>query len=297
MKTDIFNLDLNLYKVFCAVAECKSISNAAEKLFVTQQAVSHNIKKLEEELGAKLFIRIPRGVEITPEAEKLYNTIKSSINGIAVGLDSFNEDKTLNSGEIRIGVNSIIYETCLCNYIENFHKGYPNIKYKIFSNSAIELLNMLKNHDIDMVVSTASSENIENAFSRKSIDKLDFAFVGNEKYKTLAKEEDISLKELAKHPLLLFNKRSEIRAYLNKCFENSDIVLKPVMEFTHYEPLITSIKKGMGIGYVIENAVREEIASKNLFKIPVKEVSHSKDVSIIYNEDYLSIASKTFILM
>lgn len=96
------NFDLNLYKVFYTVAQTKSISKAAELLYVSQPAVSYNIKALEEALGGKLLYRNPKGVELTPEAEKLYDSVKSCYQSLLVGEKLFTEDTNLTHGEIHI---------------------------------------------------------------------------------------------------------------------------------------------------------------------------------------------------
>lgn len=80
---ELNNIDLNLCKSFVAVAKSGSISKAAEMLYVSQPAVSRNIKILEDRLECKLFNRTAKGVELTADAQKLmyymenaYNTIK-----------------------------------------------------------------------------------------------------------------------------------------------------------------------------------------------------------------------------
>jgi DNA-binding transcriptional LysR family regulator len=96
------NFDLNLYKVFVTVAGTKSISKAAELLYVSQPAVSYSIKTLEEALGGKLFFRTPKGVELTPEAEKLYDSVKTSYRSLAIGEKLFMEDKNLSTGDLYV---------------------------------------------------------------------------------------------------------------------------------------------------------------------------------------------------
>lgn len=96
------NFDLNLYKVFYTVAKTKSISKAAEMLYVSQPAVSYSIKSLEASLGGALFFRTPRGVELTPEAEKLYSAVKDCYNSLSVGERIFKEDKELINGDLYI---------------------------------------------------------------------------------------------------------------------------------------------------------------------------------------------------
>lgn len=96
------NFDLNLYKVFLTVAQTKNISKAAELLYISQPAISYDIKMLENALGGKLFYRTSKGVELTPEAEKLYNAVSNSFNILSVGEKIFTEDRNLQTGELSI---------------------------------------------------------------------------------------------------------------------------------------------------------------------------------------------------
>ncbi len=96
------NFDLNLYKIFYIVAQTKNISKAAELLYVSQPAISYHIKMLENSLGGKLFYRTSKGVELTPEAEKLYVAVKECYQCLTVGEKIFTEDKDLKQGELYI---------------------------------------------------------------------------------------------------------------------------------------------------------------------------------------------------
>ncbi len=96
------NFDLNLYKIFYTVAQTKSISKAAELLYVSQPAISYSIKTLETTLGGPLFYRTSKGVELTPEAEKLYNAVSDCYNTLLLGEKIFTEDKDLITGDLYI---------------------------------------------------------------------------------------------------------------------------------------------------------------------------------------------------
>ena len=77
----MYNYDnLSKYKVFLCVAECGSISQSAEQLYISQPAVSMTIKKLEESLGTTLFLRKPRGVVLTENGRLLYDGVKQALN-------------------------------------------------------------------------------------------------------------------------------------------------------------------------------------------------------------------------
>ena len=79
----MYNYDnLSKYKVFLCVAECGSISQSAEQLYISQPAVSMTIKKLEESLGTTLFLRKPRGVVLTENGRLLYDGVKQACEDI-----------------------------------------------------------------------------------------------------------------------------------------------------------------------------------------------------------------------
>ena len=90
------DINFELYKVFYEVANAKSISKGAEKLMISQPAVTQSIKTLEDELNGKLFIRTPKGVILTNEGEILYNYIKENPKNAKLELKNELKD-TLNS--------------------------------------------------------------------------------------------------------------------------------------------------------------------------------------------------------
>ena len=96
------NIDLEFYKVFCTIAEKGSFSGAAEKLYISQPAITQTMKKLEEQLGGKLFYRNNNGVALTEEGKKLYEYIKDSIDVISNASLKFKQYMNLEEGIIRI---------------------------------------------------------------------------------------------------------------------------------------------------------------------------------------------------
>ena len=98
------HMSLDFYRVFYYVAQCRSISRAAEMLYSNQPNVTRTIKNLEQALGCKLFIRSNRGVTLTPEGEKLYAHISTAMEQIQTGEQALRSAVDLESGTISIGV-------------------------------------------------------------------------------------------------------------------------------------------------------------------------------------------------
>lgn len=242
------NFDLNLYKVFCTVAETKNITAAAELLFISQQAVSYSIKQLETALNGRLFFRTPKGVVLTPEAEKLYAHVKESLNNIITGQNIFTEDKELKSGYIRIGCTAGLFDICVYKYVANFHRIYPNIEIHIISKPTHDLFKLLRNHDIDLMARKFVDDGSSSEFAFKIFDKITNCMVGNKEYKFLADKKSVSLKELNQYPLLVIQKGSYERTHLEEDFKKNGLELKPLMDFSNHAPIMSLAREGIGIG-------------------------------------------------
>ncbi len=124
-------MNLELYKIFYVVAECKNITKASEKLYISQPAITKHIKHLEEYLGTPLFIRTKKGVVLTEVGEKIFLKVKHALtlfDEIPKELSGFN---MLEKGTIKIGISTSLTKKFLLNYIKKFHLIHPNIIFNI----------------------------------------------------------------------------------------------------------------------------------------------------------------------
>jgi DNA-binding transcriptional LysR family regulator len=177
------NINFELYKVFYEVANEKSISKGAEKLLISQPAVTQSIKTLESELGGQLFIRTPKGVILTEEGQVLYNYISEGMRYFINGSNKFTSLKELDSGNINIGATTIISEQYLMPYLKEFHNIYPNININIINDLTDNLIKKLRNGDIDILIMSINNEDNIKDLDIIPITNLHDIFVGNIKYK------------------------------------------------------------------------------------------------------------------
>ena len=127
------NINLELYKTFYYVAKNESITRAASELLISQPAISKAIKTLEEQLNTPLFIRKRDGVKLTEAGETIYNKIKGAMELIDSAEENIKSLTNLDSGSINIGASKTIIHEYLMPYIKKFHKDYPNINIRIFT--------------------------------------------------------------------------------------------------------------------------------------------------------------------
>ena len=288
-----FDFDMNLYKVFYVVAKNNSFSKAAEELFVTQPSVSYSIKQLEDRLNIKLFKRNHKGIKITPEGKEVLEYVKKSYNDISVGERSLKENRNLNSGKISIGVQSHIGRFFLFPYLEEFHKKYPNIEINISSRNTAELIKLLENNDIDFVIDTSPIETEYSNLFIEPLMELEHCFVTSKNY--LIKNKNMKIQELKDYNLILPVYRSTPRRQLTNLLKNENIELNPFMTIETTEMLIDAVKKNMGIGYVIKNAIEEELNNKVLKEISVNVQLPKLLLNLVYIESNLTYIPKIFI--
>lgn len=260
------NVNFELYKVFYEVANSKSISKGAEKLMISQPAVTQTIKTLENELGGKLFIRTPKGVILTHEGEELYNYIKEGMNYFINGTNKFMSLKKLDTGTLNIGSTTTISEHYLIPYLKKFHELYPNIIVNITNDLTDNLIKGLRNGSLDIIIISIPNNPTKDLNIQK-LTELHDIFVGGMKYQT---KKYSSIHEMLQEPILLQKKPSVTRINLDNYFTERNLVCNPKMEVVSHSLLTNLIEANFGIGLVTEEFVKDKL-NNSLFKINIKE--------------------------
>lgn len=256
------DINFELYKVFYEVANEKSISKGAEKLMISQPAVTQSIKTLEGELGGQLFIRTPKGVILTTEGEILYNYIKDGMSYFVNGANKFMSLKNLDSGVINIGATTIISEKFLMPYLKEFSNKYPNIVINVVNDLTDNLTKRLRNGDLDIVIMSVNSNTNIKDLKLKEIISLNDIFVGSEKYKNKKIETTEGLLE----ELLLQKYPSVSRVNFNNYLKENNLSCTPKMEVVSHSLLTSFTENGFGIGLLTKEFITDKL-NKTLFEI------------------------------
>lgn len=262
------NINLELYRIFYIVAQSGSISAAADILYISQPAITFQIKKLEEQLGVSLFTRTKHGVILTDEGNLLFDYVKNGLESITNGENALSNLKNLDSGIIRIGASTTVCRHVVMPYLEKFHEKYPKIEIQIVNNLTTNLLKELRNGNLDiLVLNLPMSENKDlKIIPIKDVHDI---FVGNKKYYDLTKGK-ILLKDLNQYPLIFQKLPSNTRTYLNNYLKENTVDLKPQLEVVSYNLIMDLVSAGFGIGYATKEFITTELDKKTLYEIEVK---------------------------
>lgn len=277
-------MNLELYKTFYHIAKCKSITKAAEQMFITQPAVSRSVRQLEEELGCTLFVRTPKGVKLTLEGSILYQYVEKIFHDLSAAEKKINDVKNLNSGEIRVGVSDTLCKHYLVRYLKLFNTLHPKIKIHVVCPTTPGIINLLKAGKIDFgIINLPYSD---DSLRFQSIMEIQDCFVAGEKYRHLSVKMQ-PLNEIIRHPLLMLEKASNSRVFADQYFLKNGVEVVPDFELGNMDLLVNFAKYDMGIAWVTRNFFEDELADGRLYEIKPIERIPPRHVGVAWLKDML----------
>lgn len=287
------NINLELYKTFYYVAKNENISRAANELLISQPAISKAIKNLEEQLNTNLFVRKRDGMELTEVGELFYKKIKDAMELISSAENDLQVLTNMESGIINIGASKTILHEFLMPYIKEFHKKYPKINIRIFTDKTADLINKAKTGIID-VIFTNMPMGLPINFDSKKMMTLHDCLAANKTYEYL-KDKKLGKKDLEKLPLLVLTKGATTRIRFDDYCTQNNIEINPEMEFGSNTLIKEFTEAGFGIGLLTEEHIKRELESGELFKLNLELPLKEKYLAMVWNTDNKSLVAKNFI--
>ena len=271
--------NLNRYRLFCAVAECESISKAAELNYISQPAISKAITKMEESLGTVLFNRNHRGVTLTDEGKVFYDELKSAFDIIKAGEDKLRSINELGIGRLRLGASSVLCKAMLLPYLKGFINENPHIKITIECQSSSRIHKMLMDGVIDVGLMVKPDNMTELSFI--SLGEIEDIFTATPNYlDNLALRNESDIFENAN--IMLLDSENVSRHHVDKFFKENNIEPKHILEVSNMDMLIEFTKIGMGVSCVVKQFVEKEIEYGELKEIPLNSKINTREVGLAF---------------
>ncbi|MFW5886035.1 MAG: LysR family transcriptional regulator [Halanaerobium sp.] len=286
-------LNFDLYKVFYQVAENLSFSQAAKKLYISQSAVSQNIKNLEDELDTKLFIRSTKKVELTGAGKILFEHIEPAFNLIESGEKSIKEINALEKGEIHIGANDTISKDFLLPYLNEFHQLYPEIQIQITNRTSSTCIDLLQQNKVDLIISNLPNPKITAEMMVHKIYSFNDIFIAGNEFKRINNQQH-SLMMLKNYPLLMLEPKTTTRKFLDRLLAEMEIEITAAIELGSVDLLIEMAKIGLGIAFVPAYCLN--LDADDLFEVKIKEKLPARELAVVNNKNIpLSNAAEKFL--
>lgn len=249
------DINLELYKVFYYVAITLSFSEASRQLFISQSAVSQSIKTLEKKLNQSLFIRSTKKVFLTSAGETLLQHVKPAMQMLSEG-EELLSSRTELMGQLRIGASDTICRYFLIDYLERFHKDYPDVRIKITNSTSIGCVDLLNNGQVDFIVCNSPNSRLNPHTPQKIVREFQDIFMVNPEAFPIGRE--LNLNDLMEYPLLMLSPRSTTSEYLHQIFAAQGLRLLPEVELNSNDLLMDLARIGLGIACVPDYMCRNQ---------------------------------------
>jgi DNA-binding transcriptional LysR family regulator len=271
-------------KIFYSVAKRMSYTKAAEDLFISQPAVTNQIRAFEEQLRLKLFERKPRKILLTEEGKILYEYARRLFD-LETEIESVvNDLKGLNAGVMSLGTSRIYSHTFLHLLISYFHRLYPNIVVKVDEAGSLDIVQRLLNFQNEMVICAKVEENPDVCFIPFCREDLLVVLpVGH----PLTRKKNLSIKDLADEKIILRGKGSASRYLVKRLFEKSGISPQIHTEANNTELIKNMVQRGEGISFLSRIAVSRDISEGKLAAISLEEDQVILDINIAYLKNHV----------
>lgn len=256
-------MNLNHLALFVAVAEAGSISRGAERLHISQPAVSKQIADFEAALGVRLLDRVPRGVHLTEAGELLLVYARRLFAVETDAVRAITELKGLERGRLCVGASTTIGSYLLPKALARFHQQYPGIAVELRVGNTGEIQELLRARAIDIGFTEGFADADDLVAIVFHTDELVAVTAPDH---TLAQSAlPVSGARLMEEPLILREIGSGTRAVLERALAQKGITVPPpALTLSGTEAIKRAVMAGAGVAFVSRLAVEEEIVSGRL---------------------------------
>lgn len=231
-------------RAFHYVAISGGFSRAAEALFLTQPAISDQVRKLEEEYDVLLFNRYKKQVTLTGFGQQLLEITHRMFDTEQQALDLLSESRALRSGTLRIVADAAHH---LLHILGKFREKYPGIQVTVRTGNTETVVTSLFAYDADIGVLGEIPKGREFDMLKLNSTPI-IAFVA--RTHPLAGTKSMSFAELSKHPLVLRERGSKTRQKLEAMAQEQSVELRAAIEAEGREAVREIVASGSGIGFV-----------------------------------------------
>jgi len=289
-------MTLNQLEYFIAVAETLNFTKAAQNLYISQTAVTLQIKALENQIKVKLFNRTNRHVELTPAGNVFLNEAKAIINRAEEATQKARLASEGFSGSLTIGFIKGFEQAGLSDLIFNFHEEYPNISLSFRRDNFSALFNSLNEYKNDIIFNIKPNINSNPAISFKTLKRIPLYVVLNSihfsAYKTV-----ITRKELQNETFILMKTSDEdekLSPILNG-FMEAGFLPKNVKYARDIESLVLMVSINMGVAILPEYHIQALNGLKSVRAIPLINDGEIFEIAMAWNTKNPNTAIERFI--
>jgi len=270
---------LDQLRFFHSVAERGGFTAAATELHLTQPAVSNQVRKLEDDLGTRLFERYGRQVKLTRAGEVLYTYTRRIFQQVHEAETILEDLRSLQTGSLSLGTVDVISIYVLPSIFREFHEAFSKVEISIEVADSANITNGVADGRYDLGFITLPLENrslisipIYNDVMRV------IAPAGH----PLAGRSMVTLEDLSRTTLIIYKRGSVTRRLIEQKFQEAGVAFEPDMEIDRPEAMKRLVEAGLGVSIMPEMSVVREVEAGTLVTLDTGDVHFERSLGLVF---------------
>jgi len=286
-------MEFQQLRYFIEVAKIENFTTAAQRCHVTQPTLSHQIKKLEEELGERLFQRNNRMVRLTEFGKRLYPKATDILEGIRQMHEEAHAFHKTIQGTLRIGAIPTIAPYYLPRLLRKSHDQYPKLNFEITEDTTMRLLDALRKGHVDLAVLSRPLDDesewiFRDVFEDEILATLPISH-------PLSDRSSLDMSELGTEPMVLMQEAHCLSQQTIKYCERRGLTPKVAIESSQLDTVIGMVEAEMGISFTPEMAI-PHFQNRDVRFLNVEPFPITRPISLIWHRHrHLVRSEKAFI--
>jgi|SRR5208283_1857249 len=288
------SLNLNLLRVFHAVAKVLSFTRAAEELNLTQPGISTHIKELENHCKTRLFHRLGMKVVLTQAGEILFGSTQSIFRLLDESETRIHDLQGMVAGKLSIGASISIGTYILPEILVKFRHSYPAVEIKMDLSLSQQVVEQALNNAIELGFVHHYVK--DNALVVKAFMEDQMLLVVSRQHSWAKRKSSVRLQDLADQPFLLAGRGSGTREIVEDLLIKEGISLKNIMELGTTDGIKKAVEANLGISIISKHVVALEAGLGLIKAVSLRGIDLKRSLYLIFHKDrYLSAAARAFI--
>ncbi len=271
-------MDTKQLRTFCAIAELESFTRAGRRLGLSQSAISQQMSTLERDVGSKLLVRSGAGVRPTSAGQLLLHYARQIVRKLDEAERALADYDANGAGTLRIGAGGAACHYLLPGILEEFHERFPQGGVLVCSGHTELTMERLHNGELDVGLVTLPV----------SAPKLRITPVGHDELVAIvapthawADRTRLHVRDFADERLLVYDRRSQTYALIERVMLEHGVFPRVVMESDHLEAVVAMVRSRLGAAIVPRWAVAAECEAGTLRAIPIGKSGLSRSWAIV----------------
>jgi DNA-binding transcriptional LysR family regulator len=294
-------VEIRQLRAFVAIAETGTFTAGAARVHVTQAAISMQIRQLESEIGARVFVRAPRHVILTEAGEQLLRRARHILREHDAAVDEIAELAGAERGRLRIGsASAMVLTEQLPAVLKELRKQHPAAEISVVSGTSEVLVDQILAGEVDIAFVSLPVDVRGIKTERLSEDQL--VAIASPRHR-LAKQKTVSAYTLAGERLILGERGGNTRRLIDQFFAQAGVTIRVAMELSRQQAIRRMVEEDMGVGIVPLQSVKDDVEKGRLvrwwiegaeinWELGIAQLSNGYDSPIM--QKFVTLARKTF---